>query len=65
MTGNHGELAKALRSVCEEAKIDNDHMVKDALRLVLAFMRIGDSSVRRAIIDIAERIPERCGNNSV
>ena len=59
MTGNHVELVAALRSACGESKTGDDGLVADALRLVLAFARIGDPTVRRAIIDIVERIPER------
>ena len=65
MTGNHGELARALRAACDESKTDNGHLVEDALRLVLAFMRIGDPAVRRAIIDIVERIPAKRGPDDV
>jgi hypothetical protein len=65
MTANHGELAEALRSACDKSKIGDGGLVEDALRLVLAFMRIGDPAVRRAIIDIVERIPDRRSKDDI
>ena len=65
MTGSHRELASALRAACDELKIDSDSLAEDSLRLVLAFMRIGDPAVRRAVMDIVERIPDRRGSAGV
>jgi hypothetical protein len=55
MTEDHTVLANALRSARDAAPND-DGTVEDALRLILAFMRIRDATSRRSIIQIVETI---------
>jgi len=57
MTENHTVLANALRSAQESSRLDDEH-VEDALRLVLAFMRIRDVTSRRSLIHIVESMAE-------
>jgi hypothetical protein len=55
MTENHTALFNALRSA-QSGRSGDDAHVEDALRLVLAFMRIQDTTARRSIVDVVERI---------
>ncbi len=59
MTENHQELANALRSA-DASRADDGVHIADALRLVVAFMRIRNPAARHSIIDVVERIADGC-----
>ena len=61
MTENHTVLANALRSAQDPSRLADDAHVEDALRLVLAFMKVRDATVRRSIIHIVETMAEAAG----